>query len=302
MNMRTEKEMFDMILEFAHQDERVRVVAMNGSRANPNIHPDQYQDFDIVYLVTEMDSFLGDDRWLDVFGSGIIMQKPDIMGITQPAGFSFSSFAYLMLFEDGNRIDLTLLPLEKLASYLKEDSLLQILLDKDGRVPALPQSNDKDYWIKRPTPGMFDDCCNEFWWLSTYVAKGLVRRQIPYANAHLNLMRNELMQMLSWQAGFEQGFNFNIGKDYKYLQNHILESDWAQLLCTWRMDSPEHTWQSMFEVCDLFHRITAEMAPKFSFLVPDYDQAIRKYVISIFKSNELQSSINISSQTLEHKG
>src|SRR5690606_41257391 len=89
---------------------------------------------------------------------------------------------------------------------------------------------------KPPSCKTFDDCCDEFWWLSTYVAQALARRQLPYANAHLNLMRDELMRMLSWKLGFEKGFNFSIGKDYKYLQNYIPEKDWAQLLRTWRME------------------------------------------------------------------
>lgn len=59
---------------------------------------------------------------------------------------------------------------------------------------------------------MFDDCCNEFWWLSTYVAKGLARGELPYAIAHLDLMRKQLMTMLSWQVGLEKGFTFSIGK------------------------------------------------------------------------------------------
>ena len=110
--MRTEQEMFDLILNFAKQDQRVRVVAMNGSRANPNIKPDIYQDFDIVYIVTEMASFLSDDAWLDYFGKCIIMQKPEGMELFPPDGKP--RFSYLMLFEDGNRIDLSLLPLEEL--------------------------------------------------------------------------------------------------------------------------------------------------------------------------------------------
>lgn len=272
MNMRTEHEMFDLILNFARQDERIRLVAMNGSRANPNIQPDKYQDFDIVYLVTEIDSYLADDSWLEVFGNRIIMQKPDTMGITQPTGFS--SFAYLMLFEDGNRIDLTLYSIEKLQAYLESDRMCVLLLDKDGLVPNLPPSTDQDYWLLPPTCKSFDDCCNEFWWLSTYVAKGLARRQIPYANAHLDLMRNELMRMLSWQSGIEQGFNFNIGKDYKYLQKHLPESDWAQLLRTWRMDSPEHIWQSMFEACDLFGRVSSKVASRLGCPNPTYDRSI----------------------------
>ena len=52
--MRTEQEMFDLILGFARRDERVRVAAMNGSRANPNAARDAFQDYDIVFGVTEM--------------------------------------------------------------------------------------------------------------------------------------------------------------------------------------------------------------------------------------------------------
>ena len=134
--MRTEQEMFDLILSFARQDERVRVVTMNGSRANPKAPRDTFQDFDVVFAVTEMDSFLADDAWLDYFGKRIIMQKPEGMELFPPDGKN--RFSYLMLFEDGNRIDLNLMPLEELEHYLKEDSMLRVLLDKDGRVPALP--------------------------------------------------------------------------------------------------------------------------------------------------------------------
>ncbi len=55
--MRSEREMLDLILETATADDRVRVVIMNGSRANPNAPRDIFQDFDIVYLVTELAPF-----------------------------------------------------------------------------------------------------------------------------------------------------------------------------------------------------------------------------------------------------
>lgn len=274
--MRSEQEMFELILGFARQDERIRLVAMNGSRANPNIQPDEYQDFDIVYLVTEMDSFLADDSWLEVFGERIIMQKPDTM---QPDPTKSSgSFAYLMQFEDGNRIDLILFPVEKLETYLESDRMCVLLLDKDGLVPNLPPSTDQDYSVQKPSCRTFDDCCNEFWWLSTYVAKGLARGQIPYANAHLNLMRNELMRMLSWQAGIEQGFNFNIGKDFKYLQKHIPQGDWSALLRTWRMDSAGNIWQSLFEAGELFGRVSSEVASGLSCPILSYDRSVMPYL------------------------
>lgn len=75
--MRTEKEMFDLILGVANRDSRVRAVYMNGSRANPNVKKDIFQDYDIVYVVTETESFIADEGWINVFGELIILQEPD---------------------------------------------------------------------------------------------------------------------------------------------------------------------------------------------------------------------------------
>jgi hypothetical protein len=51
--MRSEQEMLDLIVDTAKCDKRIRAAIMNGSRANPNAPRDIFQDFDIVYLVTE---------------------------------------------------------------------------------------------------------------------------------------------------------------------------------------------------------------------------------------------------------
>ena len=52
--MRSEKEMYDLILGYANADENIRAVILNGSRANPNRKPDPFNDFDIVYLVRDL--------------------------------------------------------------------------------------------------------------------------------------------------------------------------------------------------------------------------------------------------------
>lgn len=48
--MRTEKEMYDLILGTAQADDRIRGVYMGGSRTNPNAVPDLFQDYDVVYI------------------------------------------------------------------------------------------------------------------------------------------------------------------------------------------------------------------------------------------------------------
>ena len=56
-----------------------------------------------------MDSFTSDDKWLDIFGERLILQKPEDMELFPAVEKGFS---YLMLFTDDVKIDLTLLPLD----------------------------------------------------------------------------------------------------------------------------------------------------------------------------------------------
>ena len=104
--MRTEQQMMELILGYAQKDDRVRAVAMNGSRVNPGLPADRFQDYDIVYLVREKDSFLQNPDWIDSFGPRIILQTPEDERFFQPSLGGW--YSYLMLFADENRIDLTM--------------------------------------------------------------------------------------------------------------------------------------------------------------------------------------------------
>ena len=71
--MRTEQEMYDLIIHTAREDERIRAVYMNGSRTNPNVPKDIFQDYDVVYVVTENRPFYEDKCWIDRFGDRLYM-------------------------------------------------------------------------------------------------------------------------------------------------------------------------------------------------------------------------------------
>ncbi len=104
--------MLDLILDTARDDERIRAVIMNGSRANPNAPRDIFQDFDVVYLVTDVAPFGDNPEWIDRFGE---LHDPATAGRHGgPTARRDGGFAYLMQFIDGNRIDLSIFPLDKL--------------------------------------------------------------------------------------------------------------------------------------------------------------------------------------------
>lgn len=75
--MRSEQEMMNLKLNIATDDKHIRAVYMNGSRTNPNVPKDMFQDYDIVYVVTEMESFIKAVGWINMFGHLLMIQEPD---------------------------------------------------------------------------------------------------------------------------------------------------------------------------------------------------------------------------------
>ncbi|MBM7553254.1 aminoglycoside 6-adenylyltransferase [Thalassobacillus pellis] len=265
--MRTSQEMMDVILGTAKQDARVRAVIMNGSRVNPLVTPDRFQDYDIVYFVSDIESFTRDHSWVDVFGERLIMQMPDAMQLYSGDGSNPHRFAYLMQFTDGNRIDLTLITTAHLPD--KFDSLSKVLLDKDGIIPFLPEANDSDYHVKKPSEKDFAACSNEFWWVSTYVAKGLWRRELPYAKAMMEgPVRNMLERMIAWYIGTKNEFGVSVGSQGKYFEYYLDQATWNAYVATFTDGSYENCWRGLFAMCDLFIKIGGETAESLHYHPP----------------------------------
>lgn len=276
--MRSEQDMLGLILRVAMEDERVRVVTLEGSRTNPNVPKDMFQDYDISYHVTDMAPFLQNPGWVDRFGERIMMQMPEAMSMFPPE--LGRRFSYLMQFTDGNRIDMTLIPLDEKEAYCKEDKLMKVLLDKDGCFPDVPPPSDEDYRVKRPSAAFFHDCCNEFWWVPTYVAKGLWRKEILFAIDHLDqYMRPMLMKMLAWHVGFATDFSLSIGKNGKYLAKYLPEERWGLLMRTFPCGTYESVWQALFTMGELFRQAGRDVAQHLDISYPlEEDARVTAYL------------------------
>jgi aminoglycoside 6-adenylyltransferase len=267
--MRSEQEMLKLIVDKAKIDERIRAVIMNGSRTNPNSTRDPFQDFDIVYIVTDVDAFKQNHDWIKRFGEIMIMQMPEDMQNPPPS--NEGGFTYLMQFTDGNRIDLGIYPLAKL-NELGKDSLSKLLLDKDGIIEPFSPASERDYLPKPPTAKAFSDCCNEFWWVCPYVAKGLWREEIIYAKYMFDqVAREQLLKMLTWYIGVKTQFSRNPGKFGKYFQQYLEPELWKMLQKSYAGSSYVNTWEALFIMCNLFRITAIRIAKQYKFSYPHGD-------------------------------
>lgn len=276
--MRSPAEMFALFEEIADSDERIRVVTLEGSRVNPNATADAWQDYDVTFLVTDVAGFTRSDEWLERFGALVFMQKPEAMELFPP-DFPAGWFSYLMLFSDGAKIDLTLVPCEDRDAYFAQDPLIRVLLDKDGVCPETQEPSDERFWVREPPSGHVRDCANEFYLSCTYVARGLLRDELLCANwTFEQIVRVELLRMFGYVAGVRAGFPLNTGKHDKLLPRFLKPGEREALLGTYRLDTVEAAWKGLRTAMDLFEASMAEVCAALSYDCPNDRPTIDAYL------------------------
>ena len=266
--MRTDTEMMNLILQIA-ESLQVEAVALSGSRANPRAPKDEFQDYDVVYIVDDLEDLISDLSWLDQYGNRFIEQHNRLGHLR----------LYLMLFEDGNRIDLTLCPKEYTQEWVDSEANFEVIKDDKGLFEAY-QPNSKRYWTAPPTEEDFAASCNEFWWVSAYVVKAIRRNQLIYATDHLyGICQQELLKVLAWQVTSDRGA-VDIGKNYKYLFQYLPAEQEKEFSALLDLSSFDKITQSLFATMGLFNREAQILAQKMGFT---YDMEVAEKMISYAK-------------------
>ncbi len=263
--MRTETEMLDVILQTA-ETLKVDAVAMSGSRTNQNVTKDEFQDYDVVYVVDDLDNLTSNLAWLDQFGKRIIEQH-NILGNRR---------LFLMLFDDGNRIDLTLCPKEHMKEWVDSEADFTVLDDPQGLFDSYAPT-PKRYWTNPASETDFEKACNEFWWVSAYVVKGICRKQLLYATDHLyDICQQELLKVLAWLVASDRG-TVDIGKNYKYLFQYLPTEKEKEISTLLDFSSVEKLTQSLFATMQFFHQEAQSLAQKMGF---DYDKEVAEKMMA----------------------
>ncbi len=266
--MRTETEMLDVILKTA-ETLQVATVAMSGSRTDTKASKDEFQDYDVVYVVENLDELITDLSWLDQFGKRIIEQE---------VGFSHRRL-FLMLFEDGNRIDLTLCPKQQIQEWVDSEADYTVLKDDKGLFESYPPS-PKRYWTNPASQTDFEKSCNEFWWVSAYVVKGICRKQVIYTTDHLyGICQQELLKLLAWQVAADKG-TVDVGKNYKYLFQYLPAEKEKEFTALLDFFDQKSLTKSLLATMNFFHKEAQAFSLKTGF---QYDKVTAEKMIEYAK-------------------
>ena len=261
---RSQEQMLRLILQTA-KSLQIDAVALSGSRTDTKAPKDEFQDYDVVYVVDDLDTLTRDLAWLHHSGTRNIEQH-NILGNRR---------LYLMLFEDGNRIDLTLCPKEHIQEWVDSEAGFTVLVDEKSLFESYSPSPQR-FWISPASETDFEKTYNEFWWVSAYVVKGICRKQIIYATDHLySICQQELLKVLAWQVARDREV-VDIGKNYKYLFNYLPAEKDKEFSALLDFSSLDKITQSLLAAMQIFHQEAQILAQKMGF---EYDREVAEKMI-----------------------
>ena len=270
---------FNKILNIAKTNNNVRLVEMNGSRANPNIELDQYQDFDIVFYVADYEAFLRDQSWMKDLGDVFLSQTTlDQRDTDNPEN---GSFIYMLQFRDGTRLDLSIVDVGKIKDNFKQDSLSMILLDKDG-YNLSDRHDESDYYVKKITKEEYHYCTNEFFWVVPYVAKGIARGHLFYALKHLDIIRKELENVIDWWIGHKHNYQVSVGKGKSRYEKLLPKDLFIKYEKTYASVNEAQIQEALYSALALFDELAKELAETYVF---PYEYGKKEELIKFIKEN-----------------
>ena len=279
--MRTEQKMMDLVMKKAADDDRIRAVAMDGSRANSTAAHDEYCDFDIVYFVTDVREFTKDKFWITYFGDILIVQYP-MDWYNHPYDYhGHDTFTYLIQFTDGNRIDLTITDIRNISKEASNDEPRIILLNKDNRKELIPVTDEKAFYIQKPGEMEFYNTCNEFRWLCIYITKGLCRKELYYAKYYYDtLVMQMFIKLLNWKIASDHNFSVSTGNHGKYLKRFLSDIEMKRFYSIFPNGNYEDIWNKLMLMYDYFTELEAYTARKLQYpFLKNESERVRKFLV-----------------------
>ena len=84
--------------------------------------------------------------------------------------------------------------------------------------------------------------------------------------------------MMSWEVGIREGFNFSVGKNYKFIDNYLPKAELEKLIDTYSQSGYIESWES-FELCrELFRAYSKKVASSLGYRYPEYDEKMTNFI------------------------
>lgn len=286
MNIVTdEADVVSRVVRWADTDDRIRVALLTSSRANPHALMDMLSDYDVALIVSDADHYANSATWVCGFGNPLLRVRDT------ERMFGMDKHNDMVLYADGTKVDYSIWPLDVLHRIRERERLpdefdvgYRILLDRDAVTSGWPPATYTAHIPSKPAQQEFQSLIEEFWWVTTYVAKFLWRHEPVTVKALLDQELKFLVmrRLLEWHIEVEHDWTIKPGFFGRGLHKQLDTDTWERYAATYIGTDPDDNWAALFETIELFRRIAIDVADALGYDYPhDTDAQVTSYLRQI---------------------
>jgi aminoglycoside 6-adenylyltransferase len=274
------------LIAWGEKREDIRAMVLSSSRTNPTVPElvDRLSDYDLDIIINAgARSWYEDRSWLEDMGKVMV-------GWVEPPEkeYGIEIFGCVILYEDGTKIDYTIMPVDIFRQVAAEPNLRGgwddghlVLLDKDGMAAGMKAPTHREYIPKPPTEQEYQDVIERFFTECTYVAKFLWRDELIFMKHSFDqdMKAAYLCRMLEWRMELDYNWSIRLGLLGRGLKRRLPPDLWAELEDTYVGAGTEENWAAFYRTIALFRKVANEVGNRLGYAYPsDLDQRVSTYL------------------------
>ena len=244
---------------------------LTSSRARPERPIDLLSDYDVIVFVAEAEAFAADLEWQSVW------RQPLARWGDEGSRYGLPVYFRGVVYDDWLKIDWSIWPeelLQRIAEEPLHDQLdvgYRVLLDKTGVTARWAEPTYRAHIPAPPTQVEYDALVDEFWWSSSYVAKGLWRGEVVNAKLALDvdMKLGVLRRFLEWQIELANEWAVKPGAYGRGLERLLDPETAEELAATYVGSGIEENWEALFATTALFRRVATDVADALDLRYPE---------------------------------
>jgi aminoglycoside 6-adenylyltransferase len=220
----------ERILSYANESELIQAMILFGSRARVKNAADQYSDYDIIFLVKDVDYFLNTDQWLNQIEKYYISFQEPTAAYGQERRVFFSDAMDMdFLFYDSKKSE-SLAADNTIQSFFSRGFMILVdKIDFKGAIERNKPSESAKEIETVFTEKEFINLANTFWFHSIWSVKKVLRGELWSAKSCVDgYMKDLLRQLLE---GYSKAVNneLDVWHDGRFFDSWIDDNVKKQL-------------------------------------------------------------------------
>jgi aminoglycoside 6-adenylyltransferase len=267
-----EAEVLSKLTAWADREDAIRALILTSSRARVDGTVDALSDYDVIVAVPDVAAFLDGGAWARGCGQPLARwgDRHDVLGL--------ETLFCGVVYADRVKVDYSVWPHALLARVAEAGALpddldvgYRVLVDKDGATAGWAAPTQRAHVPPKPSRAEYDALVEEFWWVTTYVAKALWRRELFFAKWALDCdaKAGALRRMLEWRIELDHDWSLRPGAYGRGLERLLPGELWPELAATYVAVDTEESWDALARTAALFRRVATEVGDALGYAYPE---------------------------------